>query len=131
YRRIAFIAGYETDASDSGDRFSAYQSALREFGLEADPALVAYGLHSLDGGRLAMRRLLDSGVAFSAVLASNDESAIGAMEVLREAGRRIPEDVALIGFDDWLEAAVQTPPLTSVHYPLFEAGYRSFELVRE
>ena len=62
---------------------------------------------------------------FSALIASNDLSALGAMEVLRAAGRRIPEDVAVIGFDDILEARSQLPPLTTVRHPTFTLGYQA------
>jgi hypothetical protein len=76
-----------------------------------------------------MQHILDSGVSFTAVLACNDNSAIGAMQTLRRAGRQIPQDVAVIGFDDQLDAKVQQPPLTSIHQPTFEIGYRSLLLL--
>jgi diguanylate cyclase (GGDEF)-like protein len=78
-----------------------------------------------------MGRILDSGVDFTAVMCSNDQSAVGAMRALREAGRRIPVEVAVTGFDDQLESLAQNPPLTSVHYPLFETGYRALLLLRQ
>ena len=70
---------------------------------------------------------MDTAAPFTAVLASNDESALGAMQALREAGLRVPQDVAIIGFDDRPESAVQEPALTSVAVPLFEMGYRAVE----
>ena len=76
-----------------------------------------------------MQQILDSGVEFTAVLASNDESAIGAMHVLKKAGLRIPEDVAIIGFDDRKEAPAQKPPLTSVHVPLYKSGYQAVDML--
>src|SRR5512141_1262963 len=68
-------------------------------------------------------------VPFTAVVASNDESAFGAMQALKEAHRNVPGDVAVIGFDDRPEAAVQDPTLSSVHIPLFKMGYRALELI--
>ena len=128
HRRIAFIAGSPEDmAGDTGARFQAYRSALQEFGLPPDEHLVAYGRHITAGGYDAMRRIMDTGAPFTAILASNDESALGAMEALREAGIRVPQDVAIIGFDDRPESAVQEPALTSVAVPLFEMGYRAVE----
>ena len=62
--------------------------------------LVVCGYNSVPGGQRAMRQLLHSRIPFTAVLASNDESAIGAMDVLRDAGLLVPKDVAVIGFDD-------------------------------
>ncbi|HAJ37055.1 MAG TPA: ATPase, partial [Chloroflexi bacterium] len=92
-----------------------------------DARLVAYGRHTYTGGQAAMHQILATGAPFTALLASNDESALGAMQTLRTAGRRIPDDVAVIGFDDRLESAVQTPPLTSVHLPLFQMGVQAVE----
>jgi signal transduction histidine kinase len=76
-----------------------------------------------------MRQILASGVPFSAVMASNDESALGAIQALREAGHRTPQDVAIIGFDDRPESAVQEPALSSVRVPLPQMGYRAVELL--
>lgn len=128
HRQIAFIAGSMEDLSgDSGDRLSAYQSFLESNDLEADPRRIVYGRHVYDGGYSAMKQLLESGTPFTAVLASNDESALGAMQALDEAGRRIPQDVAIIGFDNRLEGAVHEPGLSSVHIPLFNMGYQALK----
>jgi diguanylate cyclase (GGDEF)-like protein len=129
HRSIAFIAGEKRDTGDSAARLQAYRNGVREFGLADDPRLVEYGFHWDEGGRDAMRRLLASGAKFSAVMCSNDLSALGAMQALREAGLRVPWDVAVSGFDDVLEVQAQIPPLTSIHYPLFETGYRSILLL--
>ena len=122
HRRIAFIAGDPLDHGDSTFRLQAYRNAVEEFDAVSDPRLVAYGYHYREGGRKAMEQILTTGIAFTAMVASNDVSAFGAMEMLKIAGRRIPMDVAVIGFDDQPTAAGQVPPLTSVHYPLFDAG---------
>jgi diguanylate cyclase (GGDEF)-like protein len=92
---------------------------------------VEFGQHWVEGGYQAMKRLLQSGVTFSAAVCSNDESAMGVIRAVREAGLRIPWDVAVTGFDDHLTALAQVPPLTSVHYPLFETGYRAVLLLRK
>lgn len=132
HRRVAFIAGYESDAmGDSADRLRAFRSAVHEFGLEAEDRLIAYGLHNHSGGRVAMQRILASGVAFTAVQASNDVSAIGAVQVLRDAGRRVPQDVAVVGFDHRLDAVAHVPSLTSVQYSGLEAGQRALNLLLE
>src|SRR5512139_576620 len=130
HRRIAFIAGTPEDlGGDSGDRLRAYQAAVRDFQLADEAALITFGRHVYDGGYQAMQHLLADGVSFSAVLASNDESALGALQALKEAGRRIPQDVALIGFDDRPESAIQTPALSSVQIPLFKLGYQAVDLI--
>ncbi len=128
HRRVAFIAGSPDDLEgDTGDRLRAFHDAVEMNGLLADPHLVAWGRHVYDGGYSAMQEILDSGTAFTAVLASNDESALGAMQAIREAGYRIPQDVAMVGFDDRPESAVQNPALSSVHIPLRQMGYRAVE----
>jgi diguanylate cyclase (GGDEF)-like protein len=131
HRDVAFIAGDEADPGDSQARLKAYRQAVQELGLSDDPRLVEYGQHWVDGGYGAMKRLLQSGVKFSGIICSNDESAMGAIRAVHEAGLRIPWDVAVVGFDDHLTALAQVPPLTSVHYPLFETGYRAVLLVRK
>ncbi|MBN1260352.1 MAG: substrate-binding domain-containing protein [Anaerolineae bacterium] len=132
HRRIAFVAGSPDDMEgDSGERLQAYRDAIIVHSLVSDPRLVSWGLHTYNGGDAAMREILASGASFTAVLASNDESALGAMQVLNEIRLRIPEDVALVGFDDRPESIVQTPPLSSVRVPLPKMGYRAVEaLVR-
>jgi AraC-like DNA-binding protein/ABC-type sugar transport system substrate-binding protein len=130
HRQIAFIAGYPNDLTgDSGIRLQAFQQIVQEYGLDSHPSLIAYGNHGIDGGQDAMRRILDSGVPFTAVLASNDESAIGAMNTLKARGLRVPEDVAIIGNDDTVEAIAQVPPLTTFRSSPFQMGYRALELL--
>jgi signal transduction histidine kinase/AraC-like DNA-binding protein len=128
HQRIAFIAGSPKDIEgDTGNRLRAYHDAVETHGLPADRRLVAWGRHLYDGGYTAMQEILASDVSFTAVLASNDESALGAMQALREAGYRIPQDVAIVGFDDRPESAVQEPTLSSVRIPLRRMGYRALE----
>ncbi len=130
HQRIAFIAGSPEDMSgDTGARLAAYRQVLALHGLGGDEQLVAYGRHTYDGGEAAMRQIIGAGAAFTAVLASNDESAFGALQALRDAGLDVPRDVAVIGFDDRPECAVQEPALTSVHIPLVKMGYRAVELL--
>jgi signal transduction histidine kinase/DNA-binding LacI/PurR family transcriptional regulator/AraC-like DNA-binding protein len=130
HRQIAFIAGSQEDVEgDSGARLRAYQTALHTFGLASDPQLIAYGRHVFAAGYTAMRQIIQSGAPFTAVLASNDESALGAMQALKDVGRKIPEEVAVIGFDDRPESAAHEPALSSIHFPLFLMGYRAVELL--
>jgi len=129
HRQIAFIAGLKDSVTDSYYRLQAFRAAMLEYGLEVDARLVAYSSHTIHGGEQAMKQLLATGLSFTAVLASNDDSCKGAIRVLQQAGRRIPKDIALIGFDDRLENMAHVPPLSSVHYPLRQAGYQSLELL--
>jgi signal transduction histidine kinase/DNA-binding LacI/PurR family transcriptional regulator/CheY-like chemotaxis protein len=133
HRRIAFISGYNTiynaNSSDSEQRLAAYHAAMQHYGLPVTPRLIAHLGDNISGGHTAMQTILESHEPFTAVVAFNDEAAIGAMQALRENGRRIPEDVAVIGFDNRIEASAQIPPLTSVHQPLSEMGYQAFNLL--
>jgi signal transduction histidine kinase/DNA-binding LacI/PurR family transcriptional regulator/AraC-like DNA-binding protein/DNA-binding LytR/AlgR family response regulator len=130
HRRIAFIAGPVEDMrGDSGERLRAYQAGLERYNLEQAPELIACGRHVYDGGYLAMQQIIHTGSPFTAVVASNDESALGAMQALKDAGRRIPQDVAVIGFDNRLEGSVQEPGLSSIHVPLYDIGYHAVDLL--
>jgi signal transduction histidine kinase/AraC-like DNA-binding protein/ABC-type sugar transport system substrate-binding protein/ActR/RegA family two-component response regulator len=132
HSRIAFIAGSPEDMEgDTGERLRAYHNAIAAHGLPADPRLVAWGRHVYDGGASAMREILASGATFTGIVASNDESALGAMQALREAGIDVPREAAIIGFDDRPESAVQEPSLSSVRIPLHRMGYCAIELLYE
>lgn len=128
HEQIAFIAGYPNDLTgDGGLRLRAFRQFVQAHKLASDPKLIAYGSHGINGGREAMQQIMDSGIPFTAILASNDESAIGAMDVLKNNGVRIPQDVAIIGIDDTFEAMTQAPPLTTFHSSPFRMGYQALE----
>jgi diguanylate cyclase (GGDEF)-like protein len=129
HRSIAFIAGLPTDHGDSETRLCAYHSFVVEYSLKDDPGLIVWGRHDFAEGYKAMQELLNSGVKFTAVLASNDNSAIGAMQAIQEAGLQIPRDIAIIGFDDQPGAMAQVPPLSSVHIPLDLIGEKALLLM--
>jgi len=125
HRRIAFISG-RTD-EDSYLRLAGYKASLQAHGVEVNPDLIEPGFHTYDGGHQAVENLLKRRARFSALLASNDITAGGAMDALREAGLLVPKDVAVIGFDDRVEAKAQIPSITTVHFPMFEVGYQAVE----
>lgn len=125
HKKIAFIAGNSAHRGDSEERLQAFRLALKDAGLVEDPHLIAFGEHRQDGGRIAMQKILASGADFTAVIASNDLSCLGAIQSLEEAGRIIPDDVAVIGFDDILDARSLSPSLTTVRNPTFSLGYQS------
>ncbi len=129
HRRIAFIKGREEDhEGDSEKRYQAYRSSLRRYGLAFQPELVASSYHTFLGGQQAMSKILNSRVPFSAVIASNDQSAAGAMQTLQAAGLLVPQDVAIIGFDNRIDAQAQIPMLTTVQFPMFDVGYQAVDL---
>jgi LacI family transcriptional regulator len=122
--QIAVIRG-QAFSSDSQVRYAAIRKAADRLGLRIDSRLVV-GLEGdspcPDPGRQVTRRLIAGGRRFTALFAFNDISAIGAIGALRESGRRVPEDVSVVGFDDIQSAAYQNPGLTTVRQPLREMG---------
>lgn len=129
HRAIAFVSGDPLDLGDSFKRLADFRRLRGELGLDESEELVGTGLHSEEGGFQAMRAILATGRNFTAVLASNDTSAIGTMRALADAGRRVPEDVAVVGFDDQPGASANVPPLATISYPLAEAGRRAVEVL--
>jgi DNA-binding LacI/PurR family transcriptional regulator len=119
--RIATIAGPQ-DMPPGVDRLAGYREALAEAGVAADPSLEATGDFRRESGAAAMERLLAERPDLDAVFAASDLMASGALGVLRAAGRAVPDDVAVIGFDDSPVATSTEPPLTSVRQPIEEMG---------
>jgi DNA-binding LacI/PurR family transcriptional regulator/GAF domain-containing protein len=129
YRRIAFIRGPEGNR-EAELRYRAYVEALAEHGLPLDPDLVAPGAFVHQTGVEAIRLLLDERKAeVDAVVAANDWMALGALEALRERGIRVPQDIALTGFDDTREAAASRPSLTTVQQPIQQLGQAGIEVL--
>lgn len=120
-RRIATIAG-PADMPAGVDRLAGYRDALAEAGIPADPTLEATGDFRRESGVSAMARLLEARPDLDAVFAASDLMAGGALGVLRAAGRRVPQDVAVVGFDDSPVATSTEPQLTSVRQPIEEMG---------
>jgi DNA-binding LacI/PurR family transcriptional regulator len=108
------------------DRLSAYRDTLKGTGRRS---IVALGDFTRISGAEAMRQLLDDDPKLDAVFAANDLMAIGALRTLREAGRRVPEDVAVVGFDDIEAALYTTPALTTVRGPMGEQAARTARLL--
>jgi len=124
YRRIATITGPQRMIAGA-DRLTGYQEALRSQGLSVDGALVAEGDFTEEGGRVGMESLLRQEP--DAVFVASDTMALGALRALRDAGMRVPEDIALVGFDDMPYAATAAPPLTTVRQPVQRVGALAFE----
>ena len=129
-RRIATITG-PLDMSAAVDRLTGYHQALAAAGIAGDADLQASGGFSQPGGADAMRKILDARPDIDAVFAASDLMASGAMQVLRAAGRRIPEDVAIVGFDDSPIVDSTEPPLSSVRQPIEEMGREMVRLLLE
>jgi LacI family transcriptional regulator, galactose operon repressor len=126
HSRIALIRGPEENV-DARERLRGYRDALRSLGAGLFPALEIEGDFSEESGYRAGQRLLQMKPRPTAVFAANDSMAIGCLFALREAGVRVPEEVALAGFDDIPIARYLSPPLSSVHVPIAELGTRAME----
>jgi DNA-binding LacI/PurR family transcriptional regulator len=115
--RLATITG-PLDMSAAVDRHEGFL-------VEAGPAAVgvAHADFSVEGGRRAMHALLDAAPDVDGVFAANDLMALGVLQAAAERGRRVPEDIAVIGFDDIALAAAATPPLTTVRQPMMDMGH--------
>ncbi len=124
HRDIAVIKG-QTFSSDSEVRFQAILHAAADLGLSIPSSRVSQleGASPSPGtGYDAARTLLQSGALFTALFSFNDNSAIGAMRALQDAGLHVPQDVSVVGFDDVLSAAYHTPSLTTIRQPLRKMG---------
>ena len=128
-RRIATITG-SLDMGVGQDRLEGYRDGLAAAGLAGAGDLVETGDFTEEGGAAAMGRLLERpGDPVDAVFAASDLMAAGALRALRAAGRRVPEDVAVVGFEDSAVARYAQPPLTTVRQPIEEMGRQATRLL--
>jgi LacI family transcriptional regulator len=129
-RRIAFLRGPKGN-EDSEWRETGYRQELAVHGIPYDPQLIETGEFEEEGGHLAVGRLLKKGIRFDAIFAGDDGTAIGVLTAVNQAGLRVPEDVAVVGFDDMLPARYLNPPLTTVRAPTEQVGEEAVrQLVR-
>jgi LacI family transcriptional regulator len=130
HRRIGLING-QLQMEVALARRDGYKQALLESAIPIDSALMVEGFYSEAQSYRAMERLLALPDPPSAVFAASDGMAIGALQAIRHRGLRVPEDVALVGYDDVPIAALATPPLTTVHQPIGEMGAHAVRLLIE
>lgn len=114
HQKIAYISYAQPEFDSVHEREMGWRTALIEAGLEPDPSLIEYADISAQSGYEAARRLLARGVKFTGLFAGNDTVAFGIARALQDAKLRIPEDVALVGYDDIPLAAYANPPLTTM-----------------
>jgi PAS domain S-box-containing protein len=128
HRRIAFIGNLNQPSIQQ--RYNGYEAALAEHALPLDPLLVIQIPDNMEeDGRFGAQELIKRGMPCTAVVAATDRNAIGALAVLRAAGYRIPEDLAIVGFDDINAAQFTNPPLTTVRTRFEEFGRLAAEML--
>jgi len=131
-KRIAYLRGPKGSV-EAGIRLRAFESALTDAGIDVDPSYIVGGDFTVPSGAEAIRTLLDDrGVSLTsldAVVAANDRMAIGALEEMLHRGIEVPNQVAIVGFDDIESARLTQPPLTTAVQPIEELGRRSLEMI--
>jgi DNA-binding LacI/PurR family transcriptional regulator len=127
HRRIAFLSG-PMRLNSARVRVQAFRDSMKQKRLAIEPHMVQEGNHQVEGGRDAMQRILDSksGHQPTAVMASNDLTAIGALGAIHDAGLRVPEDISIIGFDDIQLSAYTEPALTTLRLSRAEIATAAF-----
>jgi LacI family transcriptional regulator len=129
-REFAFVGGGE-DSPDARARFAGFRKALRAAGLPVPAEPAVRGDFTQAGGREAVRRLLDRGAPPEALVFANDQMAVGALDVLERRGVRVPQDVAVVGFDGIPLGRVVRPSLTTVTQPMRRLGETAVDLLVE
>jgi len=129
HRNIAFISGPVTLQSAQSRR-AAFSTALEECAIAPNPAWIVEGDHTMEGGIACMEHLLSAKKMPTAVMCSNDMTAIGVLHKLYRAGLRVPDDLSVIGFDDIHIAEVTIPPLTTVQMSRFELARAAVTALR-
>jgi len=128
HRSIGFITGTE-GAFDAAERFRGYREALHLAGIPIQEDYIVGGEFTQEAGYEGATYLLSLPKPPTAIMASNDVAAIGVLSAVREAGLRVPDDIAVTGYDDIPSASYTFPPLTTVHVPISELGRRSVRLL--
>ena len=129
--------GHKTIAHISGplkfpmcvDRIKGYKSALQEHGIQFEEELMKNGDFTPLSGYYAMKELLMQGRSITAVFAANDQMAIGAIKAINEAGFKIPDDIAIIGFDNLFASTIITPSLSTINVPKYKMGSTAVEIL--
>ncbi|HEX6973104.1 MAG TPA: LacI family DNA-binding transcriptional regulator [Vicinamibacterales bacterium] len=128
HSRIAFITG-PLELHSSRTRRQAFIEGMRRHGLKPDPRLIREGTHTAEGGEKSMSALLRLKRLPTAVVCSNDWTAIGALHAITHAGLRVPADISLVGFDDIPLVSYTTPALTSVRMSAADVGATAFNAI--
>lgn len=128
HRAVGFLAGPSTSHSGR-QRAKGYRASLANAGLPHSPAWAPHCPSDVNGGHQAASDLLAVHPELTALFCYNDLVAVGALQACTDLGRRVPDDLAIVGFDDTLLAALVTPPLTTCRVPRYELGVQAMRLL--
>jgi LacI family transcriptional regulator len=128
HRRIGFIGG-RPELKSAVQRLQGYKDGLGEVGISLDPELIQAGDYSEEVGFTCAQRLLSLANPPTAIFAANDQSAIGSIKAIHQAGLRIPDDISVIGFDNIPEVAYTHPRLTTIDQSIKRMGYVATEML--
>ncbi len=131
HTKIGLITGTPDDLIAGKPRIEGYQKALFESGIPQDPTLIAYGDFHYFSGIAAMEELYKAHPDITAVFATSDEMALGALTWMHKNGIQVPEQISIIGYDDTLDAQIAYPALTTIHQGIEELGTVSMKLLSE
>lgn len=130
HKHIGYIHG-ATEVQTTADLRQGFEDVLKQLGLALTPTRIEDGLYTEEGGAQAAMALLTRDPSITAIFSGNDKMAIGAISGLKQIGKRVPEDVSVIGCDDVHQSEYIDPPLTTVHTPIFDVGARACALLLE
>lgn len=123
-KKIIFLRG-PSEHEDSYWRELGYNEALESHGIARDPSWIAVGEFNREVANKSIKQLVASGVEFDAVFSGDDEAAVGVLAALKEMGKRVPEDISVVGFDDLSMSPYLSPPLTTIRAPTEKVGYEA------
>lgn len=118
HREILILTDLATSISSGFQRLVGCKKAMEEYGMKKNEELTEYGKLTFESGYHSMKKVLDKGTKFTAVFAFSDETALGAIKALNEAGKRVPEDISVLGFDGLSISERVTPKLTTIYQPI-------------
>jgi len=128
HRRIGIVLGLP-HLSTTMERLKGYQKALAQFGVKEDPNLIVYGYSQVAAAQEATLKLLDSKAAPTAIFATNNLMTLGVMMAIHERSLRCPQDISIVGFDDFEWAAAFNPPITTVAQDPYRMGKTAVEIL--
>lgn len=126
HTKIALISGGKEDKISGITRVNGYRNALQDYDININENIIKYGDFTYNSGIMCMEDLLQEKEDFTAVFATSDEMALGALSVMHRNKIEVPEKISIIGYDNTLIAQMSNPPLTTVAQPLYEMGVKAF-----